>query len=276
MTDYTPHWSALLLPPMDAEAFGRLKSDIEDNGQIEPIVLWRNQIVDGRHRHRACTELGIEPNFDVLPEEMTEKEVFARALSKNVVRRHLSIGQRALIAHDLLHGEASGNLQSRMTISQAATLLGVSDSAVNMLTATLKRAPQVREEVLNGKLTVNAARDLAELAAEEPETAEELLEAVREAPTPKAAKKVASKATEGVRERKKKAPLGIKLSRKAKANAEPDDDPAWVAELIQALHALPAFLKKEPLGDEALERLVAAVDDALQVLNGVSYTHEEA
>lgn len=274
MTSYTPHWTAELLPPMDEEGFAALKADIKQHGQVEPIVLWRNQIVDGRHRYRACRDLGIEPNFENLSEDMTERDVFARALSRNVIRRHLSTGQKALIAHDLLHGDAAANLETRMTVAQAAALLGVSDSAVNMMTAALKKAPHVRDEVSNGKLTINAASDLADLAVDEPEAAAEALEAVREAPTPKAAKKVATRAIAAVRESKKKEPL------KGKPTAGPrvklEDQPGWVVELFHTLAEVPSHMEKEPPSAAGLIDLVEAIYEVMQMLREASYENEEA
>src|SRR5262245_46548699 len=58
--DLTLHPYALLFPDMTESEFADLKSSIKRNGLREPITLIGNQVLDGRHRLRACRELGIE------------------------------------------------------------------------------------------------------------------------------------------------------------------------------------------------------------------------
>ncbi len=55
------HPLAEMLPEMDDKDYAILKHDIEAVGQQEPIVLYEAKILDGRHRYRACRELGIKP-----------------------------------------------------------------------------------------------------------------------------------------------------------------------------------------------------------------------
>jgi hypothetical protein len=43
-----------------AEGLDELKNDILANGQLVPIVLRNGKILDGRHRHKVCTELDLE------------------------------------------------------------------------------------------------------------------------------------------------------------------------------------------------------------------------
>ena len=40
------------------DGFNELKDDIKRNGQLVPILLRDGKILDGRHRHQACMELG--------------------------------------------------------------------------------------------------------------------------------------------------------------------------------------------------------------------------
>ena len=46
---------------MDAESFKALAQDIREQGQLEPIDLVGDEIVDGWHRYRACQLLELEP-----------------------------------------------------------------------------------------------------------------------------------------------------------------------------------------------------------------------
>lgn len=41
------------------EGFSELKKDIKDKGQLVPILLRDGKILDGRHRHKVCMDLGI-------------------------------------------------------------------------------------------------------------------------------------------------------------------------------------------------------------------------
>ena len=61
---YEIHELAALIPEMSADEFRGLCDDIRTNGLIEPIVLYEDRVLDGRHRYRACIETGIEPRFE--------------------------------------------------------------------------------------------------------------------------------------------------------------------------------------------------------------------
>ena len=54
---------ALLFPDMDPGDYGGLVASIRVNGLLEPIAVWRGEIIDGRHRVRACLEAGVESRF---------------------------------------------------------------------------------------------------------------------------------------------------------------------------------------------------------------------
>ena len=90
------HPVARLFPDMDADEFACLKLDIRDNGQKVPILLWQGQLIDGRHRLKACQELGIEPRVEAV--DCPEEELSGLVWSLNRIRRQLSHSQRAMIA----------------------------------------------------------------------------------------------------------------------------------------------------------------------------------
>ncbi len=104
--DYKVHPLADLFPELPLDEFEKLKADIQLHGQHDPIVVNDDMVVlDGRHRLKACKQLGVEPRlmwFNDLLEEFpwqtcraTESEYI---WSKNVLRRHLTDDQRAVIA----------------------------------------------------------------------------------------------------------------------------------------------------------------------------------
>jgi ParB-like chromosome segregation protein Spo0J len=94
-----------LLPKMTEEEFAQLKTSIQEEGQHYPIIANEDlEVLDGHHRFRACTELGIEPDFEVrkFEDKMLEKKFVIEA---NLRRRHLNNFQLVELAVPLLEIE---------------------------------------------------------------------------------------------------------------------------------------------------------------------------
>jgi hypothetical protein len=94
-----------LLPRMDKEEFAQLKASIQTEGQHYPIVVNENlEVLDGHHRFRACTELGLEPDFEVrkFDDKLLEKKF---VIETNLRRRHLNNFQLIELAVPLLEIE---------------------------------------------------------------------------------------------------------------------------------------------------------------------------
>ena len=87
-----------LFPKMPEDDYALLVASIREQGLLEPITLWRSEVIDGRHRLRACREAGVAPRFDTLEDETDPVQY---VLAKNVDRRHLDNTERGLIACDL-------------------------------------------------------------------------------------------------------------------------------------------------------------------------------
>jgi hypothetical protein len=88
------HPAAELMPDMDEEEYAALIASIKEHGQEVPILLLKGKILDSRHRYRACCELGIEPAMT----EIDTDDPVNLVLTLNLNRRHLSKGQKAIIA----------------------------------------------------------------------------------------------------------------------------------------------------------------------------------
>ena len=93
--DLKPHPLADEIPEMLTDEYAGLVVDIKAHGLREPITLFEGMILDGRHRYRACMELGIEPK--IVTFEGTRAEAWALVLSLNAHRRHLTIEQKQKI-----------------------------------------------------------------------------------------------------------------------------------------------------------------------------------
>jgi len=137
---YEIHPLAELFPPMPDDQYQALKADIAENGQKEDIVFWQDKLVDGRHRLRACLELGVNPDMAELDDA---SDPYIYVISHNLHRRHLTESQRSMVAGKLATlkrgrpSEENGSIDP-FTIEDAANLLSVG-------TASVKRAKQVIE-----------------------------------------------------------------------------------------------------------------------------------
>jgi ParB family chromosome partitioning protein len=101
---YQPHEFADLFPLMAPEEFVALKADIKAHGLRQPVMMFEGRILDGRNRFRACQEVGEE----IIHEEFlgTSDDALAFVLSANLHRRHLTAGQKAVLALDIERLEA--------------------------------------------------------------------------------------------------------------------------------------------------------------------------
>ena len=57
------HKVATIFPDMSEEEYENFKDNIRINKLLEPILLYKGKIIDGKHRYRACLETGTEPRF---------------------------------------------------------------------------------------------------------------------------------------------------------------------------------------------------------------------
>ena len=91
--EYPIHPLAELFPRIGGAEFDALCDDIKANGLRSPIVLYENQVIDGRHRYVACADLGIKPSFTTY----TGDDPAGFVVSANVHRRHMTPGQQSQV-----------------------------------------------------------------------------------------------------------------------------------------------------------------------------------
>lgn len=189
--DYHP--AATLFPLMTDEEFAALKEDIEINGLREPLWIYEDKLIDGRNRYRACMELGIKPEFR---EWDGKGSLVAFVVSLNLKRRHLSSGQKAVIALEVerqlaveakerQRGGQGGVLLSQRieqategkATQQAAALTGTNRQYVSDAKRIERDAPEVLERVRNGSLTIPEAKRLSRLTEPQREDALSMIDA---------------------------------------------------------------------------------------------------
>lgn len=147
------------------QEFLDLVESIKTEGLLEPIVIWQGKIVDGRHRHLACKEARVKPEYTYLPDDWPLDKVKNRVVALNVLRRHLTTGQRALVAAALANmtSGARTDLEPRenspevTSNKQAADQLNVSDYSVKTAKNIKKDTPDLAEKVNRGEMSLNAA-----------------------------------------------------------------------------------------------------------------------
>ncbi len=127
-----------VMPDMPPEQFEALKADIAERGELVPIDVDENgDILDGHHRHRACTELGITDFPTIVRPGLSEeaKRIFAR--KSNMLRRHLSRKQvRALITEQLKDTPSWAN-------NRIGQVLGADSKTVKAVRESLERTSEI-------------------------------------------------------------------------------------------------------------------------------------
>jgi len=163
------HPLAGLFPVLEGPEFDALVSDIAKHGQLEPIVLLEDKILDGRNRHRACVAAGVAPRF----EPYGGDDPLGFVVSRNVRRRHLDESQRALVAAKLETMKHGGNRKPgqdatlRVDRSAAAKMLNVSERSVASAAKVLGEGEtELVRAVERAKLKISAAAKATKLGAE--------------------------------------------------------------------------------------------------------------
>ncbi len=181
------HPAANIFPLMQGAEYQALCDDITDHGLHEPILVYEGSILDGRNRHRACIDAGIEPRFR---EWDGNGSAVNMVVSMNLHRRHLNPGQLAFVALEVEKvkavqakerqrgGQGGVLLVSNLTQAkgrardQAAAMFGVSTGYVQEAKKLNAEAPDLAEKVKAGEVklweaTQEAKKRVREAAREE-------------------------------------------------------------------------------------------------------------
>jgi ParB-like chromosome segregation protein Spo0J len=182
------HEVATIYPNMSESELRGLADDIYENGLREKIWTYCGQVIDGRHRLKACEMVGVEPQFQEWEGSGDPEELVSFVRSKNAHRRHYEVGQRAMIAarekmflskniaeelpakiseirkKDKQNEDVTklSNPQSakprRNSRKEAAKKLNVSQGYVSDAERIIEASPEVAEEVKQGKKTIPQAK----------------------------------------------------------------------------------------------------------------------
>lgn len=142
-------------PYISDEEMLELAQDIEENGMHHPIVLFNDQVLDGRNRLRALAKT----NLTEAPTELYEgDDPIGYVIALNMLRRHLTAGQRAMLAVSAKEHYKSAGMHSDDTAAAAAEKFGVSRRAVFEAQSILNNAAaEVIAAVKSGEMGLKTA-----------------------------------------------------------------------------------------------------------------------
>ncbi|HYD02651.1 MAG TPA: DNA methyltransferase [Phycisphaerales bacterium] len=128
-----PHPAAGRVPEMTPEEYAELRDSIASSGLLHPLVVHRESetVLDGRHRLRACRELGISPRFVLWEPPDPETPPLLWVLATNAHRRHLTPSQRSLLAAEFATElkRTGARLEIDASVERSAALDGAQANA---------------------------------------------------------------------------------------------------------------------------------------------------
>lgn len=175
------HPFAAAFPMITGVDFAELVDDIEKNGLREKIIVSADGVlIDGRNRWAALEAIGWEdyPSVtDTLPPDTPEAAILELIVSKNLARRHLNPGQKAMLAVDLEARFAAITKPGRRTsdsnypqlkvedrhertsAARAAKVTGASASSVEKAKRITKQSPAMAKKVRSGEISLHRAKE---------------------------------------------------------------------------------------------------------------------
>ena len=150
------HPLADAFPMLSKWELQELSDDIKANGQNHPIVIGevdgKLMLIDGRNRRAACLLAKVEP----LTRELDGADAVALIVSENLMRRNLTISQRAMLEAKSF-AVTRGNQYKKSATSDTGKQSSVGKSTMANARTILKHAPDLVDVIIAGSMTVNEA-----------------------------------------------------------------------------------------------------------------------
>jgi ParB-like chromosome segregation protein Spo0J len=168
---YEQHPLSAAFPAMSEEELQNLKDSIDVIGVQNPIVIYEGKIIDGWHRYKVATELGMPCPAVHLAEDIDPQDF---VLANNKARRHLNRGQIAIAYTKVYQWYPAGKPTSKGVLStplktrqELAKLSGTSESSIAQAKSVLKNgAKPVQEAVQSGKISLKRGAKIPRLDLE--------------------------------------------------------------------------------------------------------------
>jgi hypothetical protein len=174
------HPAADVFPMLGTEELDALAASIADHGLSEAIWMTPDgMLLDGRNRLAACQQAGVDPTFRVYEGD----DLVDFIVRLNIHRRHLTTGQKAMAATDLLPIYEAETKRGRpntedenvadlphlsergpLARDKAAAAVGTSGRAVAQAKRVTEQAPDLADKVRSGEVALDAAERLVKIA----------------------------------------------------------------------------------------------------------------
>ena len=198
---YRVHPVAAMFPLLAGEPYEDLRVSIEEVGQLHPIIVTGDTLLDGRNRLRVCLEVGIDPRVEEYRGTLTPVDYIQVS---NLDRRHLTDDARVAICANINqwrvgqasakkkaaqghHGAEGGRgkktlstescegftepktraSHARSTVGQIAEQAQVSHHKAAQAVAVSKAAPSLLDQVAKGEVKLKDAYAQVRAAAPE-------------------------------------------------------------------------------------------------------------
>jgi len=171
----TQHPLSAAWPSMQDEEYRSLKDSIDVIGVQNPITLFEGMVIDGWHRYRATTELGMHCPSKLLGD--VDPIDFVK--SQNDARRHITASQKALAIASIYKWRPLGTNQHKgasvlgtdpqKSTSELAAIAGVSESYIEKAKIVeAKATPEVKAAVKAGTMSVKKAAETVKPKKDKP------------------------------------------------------------------------------------------------------------
>jgi hypothetical protein len=171
---YEQHPISAFYPPLTEEAKTKLRALVRTQHQtMPPGILFEGKVLDGWHYYRICLEEHIKPEFET-PEIADPLEFVVR---RNEGRRHLTTGQRAVVAERMANWKHGTNqyqkkvdfrirnsTSGKKALKEAASLNKVGLTSVTEVRHAKENGiPEIYKALEDGKLKPYRADEIAAL-----------------------------------------------------------------------------------------------------------------
>lgn len=147
---------------LTGELYEQFKKDIQQNGQLHPVLIHENKVLDGWTRCRACRDLGRQVLVLEIGEDigrpLTHEDLLRATLSSQFSRGDFSKIQKAAIIRDLvdatiLRGRPRKRSESDSFLDDLAREYGVPKTYLVVVGTAKRKNPEMFEKIKAGKIS---------------------------------------------------------------------------------------------------------------------------
>lgn len=167
-----PHELAEALPPLSKDEFDSLADSIKRNKLRDPIVLFEGMILDGCHRYKAVSMLGVElAPADLVDFDGSYEDAAEFVLDRGVRRRNMTHAWRVKVADEIarmVRGRPKNGSREPISQTAAAKKLGVGRESVKRRRRVREKGvPELLDAVDNSVVPLKTAAELTKLPEQE-------------------------------------------------------------------------------------------------------------